>query len=363
MDFIVSLPKEDGFSSILVVVDRFSKYATFIPATKESPAEKTAELFVKHIVKYWGVPRTIVSDRDARFTGKFWREVFRLLGSDLLFSTSFHPQTDGQTERVNALLEQYLRHYVSANQKNWVKLLDVAQFCYNLQKSESSGHSPFEIATGQQPLMPHTLAAQEKGRPAFAYQFVRDWQEQTDLAKAFLHKAAHKMKKWADQNRRHVEFRQGDQVLVKLYPNRTDGSYKGRHQALIRKYEGPFMVVKRVGKLAYKLDLPPEFRVHPVFHVCNLKPFHADEEDPSRNAQQRELVLQRAPANRRAADRQLEEILRHKVNYLGEPKKYLVRWIGEEDPTWEYAFRMKSRYPDKVSAYHATDSAEDVARF
>ncbi|CAN6455079.1 unnamed protein product [Victoria cruziana] len=174
MDFIVSLPKVDGYSSVLVVVDRFSKYATFIPASKECPAEKTAELFVKHIVKYWGVPKSIVSDRDARFTGKFWREVFRLLGSDLLFSTSFHPQTDGQTERINALLKQYLRHFVSVNQKNWVKLLDVAQFCYNLQKSESSGHSPFEVATGQQPLMPHTLAAQEKGRPTFAYQFVRD---------------------------------------------------------------------------------------------------------------------------------------------------------------------------------------------
>ena len=94
------------------------------------------------MVKYWGIPETIVSDRDPRFMGRFWTEVFKLLGSELHFSTSFHPQTDGQTERVNALLEEYLRHFVSANQKDWVRLLDVAQFCYNLQRSEASGHSP-----------------------------------------------------------------------------------------------------------------------------------------------------------------------------------------------------------------------------
>lgn len=86
-------------------------------------------LFVQHVVKYWGIPETIVSDRDPRFMGRFWTEVFKPLGSELHFSTSLHPQTGGQTERVNALLEEYLRHFVSANQKDWVRLLDVALFC------------------------------------------------------------------------------------------------------------------------------------------------------------------------------------------------------------------------------------------
>ncbi|KAL4282484.1 hypothetical protein GQ457_16G016990 [Hibiscus cannabinus] len=91
MDFIIGLPKVDDFSSIMVVVDRFSKYATFIPASKVCPAEEAARLFLKNVVKYWGVPKTIVSDRDTRFTGRFWTELFKLLGSDLNFSTSFHP--------------------------------------------------------------------------------------------------------------------------------------------------------------------------------------------------------------------------------------------------------------------------------
>ena len=100
------------------------------------------------MVKYWGVPNTIVSDWDSRFTGRFWTEFFKLLGTELKFSTNFHPQIDGQTERVNALLELYLRHYVSVNQRDWAKLLDVAQFSYNLQRSEAANTSSFELATG-----------------------------------------------------------------------------------------------------------------------------------------------------------------------------------------------------------------------
>ena len=95
MDFIVNLPKSEGCRTLMVVVDRFSKYATFVPATKDCPAEEAAKLFLKHVVKYWGVPQTIVSDRDPRFTGRFWTELFKLLGSDLNFSTSLHSQTEG----------------------------------------------------------------------------------------------------------------------------------------------------------------------------------------------------------------------------------------------------------------------------
>ena len=110
MDFIMALPKSEGFGSIMVVVDRFSKYATFIAAPTDCTAEEAAKLFLRNIVKLWGVPESIVSDRDPRFTRRFWTELFKLLGSDLNFSTSFHPQSDGQTERMNALLELYLRH-------------------------------------------------------------------------------------------------------------------------------------------------------------------------------------------------------------------------------------------------------------
>ena len=102
MDFIVALPKSEGFGSIMVIVDRFSKYATFVPTSTDCKVNEAARLFFKNVVKLWGLPKSIISDRDPRFTGKFWRELFKLLGMDLNFLTSFHPQSDGQTERINA---------------------------------------------------------------------------------------------------------------------------------------------------------------------------------------------------------------------------------------------------------------------
>ncbi|KZV51417.1 hypothetical protein F511_20581 [Dorcoceras hygrometricum] len=121
MDFILGFPKVNGLASILDVVDRFSKYAVFIGAPKVCSAELTAELFFKNVIKYFGIPQDIVSDRDTRFTGRFWTALFNMMGSELKFSTANHPQTDGQTERMNQLLEEYMRHYVTASQRNWVE--------------------------------------------------------------------------------------------------------------------------------------------------------------------------------------------------------------------------------------------------
>ena len=181
-------------------------------------AEETARLFLKHVVKYWGLPKFIISDCDPHFTAKFWTELFNLMGSELHFSTSFHPQTNGQTEWMNALLELYLRHFVSANQKDWAKLLDIAQFSYNLQRSEATNKSPFELATGQQPLTPHTLTIGYTGRSPAAFKFAKGWHKQADIARSYLDKAAKKMKKWVNKKRRHTEYKVGDMVLVKLLP-------------------------------------------------------------------------------------------------------------------------------------------------
>ncbi|GKV30882.1 hypothetical protein SLEP1_g39653 [Rubroshorea leprosula] len=260
-----------------------------------------ARLFFKHVVKYWGLPRIIISDRDPRFTGKFWRELFKLMGSDLHFSPSFHPQTDGQTERVNALLELYLRHFVSANQHDWAKLLDVAQFSFNLQRREATQQSPFKIVTGQQPLPPHYVTRGYTGASPAAYNWAKDWQEQVDVAKVYLDKASKKMKKWADKERRPLEFQVGDLVMVKL-PAQQFKAYRQVHKGLVRRYEGPYSVLGKVGKVSYRVDLPPRLKIHPVFHVSMLKPFHADQEDPVRGVSQRA-----PPATITSYDKQLDD--------------------------------------------------------
>lgn len=161
--------------------------------------------------------------------------------------------------------------FVSANQKDWVKLLDVAQFSYNLQKSESPRHSPFELATGQQPLIPHTVVAGYTGKSPAAYPFAKGWQEKADLARSYLDKAAKRMKKWADKKRRPVDYQVGDLVLVKLLPQQFQ-SLRKVHKGLVRSYEGPFQIVKKVGKVSYQLQLPSKRKMNPVFHASYLKP-------------------------------------------------------------------------------------------
>ncbi|KAL0378356.1 UNVERIFIED_CONTAM: hypothetical protein Sradi_3141100 [Sesamum radiatum] len=122
-------------------------------------------LFFKHIIKYWGLPKDIVSDQDSRFTGVFWTELFKTLRSKLSMSSSYHPQSDNQTEHFNSMLEKYLRHFMRGTQKDWVKLLDAAQLCFNAQKSSSTNKSTFEIVTGQQLLLPHSLDSPQGPRP------------------------------------------------------------------------------------------------------------------------------------------------------------------------------------------------------
>ena len=153
------------------------------------------------MVKYFGVPADIVSDRDTRFTGRFLTELFNMMGTELIFSTANHPQTDGQTERINHLLEENMRHYVIASQQNWVTLLDTAQFCYNLHKSSAIEMSPFEIILGRQPMTPLDVAkSKNQEKCPAAYRVAREKLEMLSEAQDILRKDQRRMKRYADQH-------------------------------------------------------------------------------------------------------------------------------------------------------------------
>ncbi|KAG8368746.1 hypothetical protein BUALT_Bualt15G0078000 [Buddleja alternifolia] len=176
------------------------------------------------------------------------------------------------------------------------------------RRSEATGKSPFELATGQQPLTPHTLAISfDSARCPGAAKMAKSWAEQSDLAKSFLEKARRKMKKWADPKRRHLEFNTGDKVLIKLIPQQFK-AFRGMHKGLVRKYEGPYPVVAKVGKVSYRLDLPSTLKIHPVFHVSMLRPYQEDEEDPSRGESHRA-----PPVVTKSFDKEIEEVLSHKA--------------------------------------------------
>ncbi|KAK3038007.1 hypothetical protein RJ639_029958 [Escallonia herrerae] len=334
-----------------VVVDRFSKYASFIVTPKYCSAEDTMQLFFKYVVKYWGMPQDIVGDRDSRFTKNFWTELFKLFGSQLLMSLSYHPESNGQTERFNSMLEEYLCHFVSATQKNSVKLLDVAQLCFNSRKSSSTGKSAFEIVNGQQPLLPDTVNVPNARKSPRAISFSKEWRQNIDLAHSYLEKAARRMKKHADKNMRSQEFNVGDKVMVKLLPQ--DRKFlMGRDSRLMQKYEGPLTIVKKIGKMAYKVDSPHWWsrQLHPIIHVSMLKPFHEDTVDPSRGQIKRQGLRPKAAGKRVA-----EAILNDRVITASRKRhqEYLVKRHGhmEEENTWERAADL-SAYTDKIEAYH-----------
>ncbi|KAL0409742.1 UNVERIFIED_CONTAM: Transposon Tf2-11 polyprotein [Sesamum radiatum] len=314
------------------------------------PRESVSMDYIFRLPK--GLPKDIVSDRDSRFTGVFWTDLFKILGSKLSMSSSYHPQSDGQMERFNSMLEEYLRHFVRGTQKDWVKLLDVAQLCFNAQKSSSTNKSTFEIVTGQQPLVPHTLDSPQSVRSPLARSFSQEWKQNVDIARSCLEKAQKQMKKYADQNRRFIEFSAGDLVMVNVPDPRLSKSSRGRDPRLMQKYVGPLPITKRIGTVAYRIELPPWWKIHNVFHVSQLKKYSADREDDTRNQPSRpQLELTKIK------EKVAEAILNHRVTRTAkrEHTEYLVKWKGcsSEENTWERVTNLKAFLP-LVEAYHAS---------
>ncbi|KZV44098.1 hypothetical protein F511_10769 [Dorcoceras hygrometricum] len=270
MDFITGLPKSRGYEVIMVVVDRFSKYGHFILLKHPFTARVVAETFTKEVARLHGTPKTIVSDRDPIFMSQFWTEFFRLQGTLLKMSSSYHPETDGQTEVLNRCLETYLRCFASEQPRTWASWIHWAEYWYNTAFHTATGLTPFEIVYGRKAPKLIQFWPQETAVAAVA-QDLADRDELVRQVKYNLQRAQQRMVKQANIHRKEVTYAVGDQVYLKLRPHRQQSVCKRIYQKLAPRYYGPFEVIQKVGAVAYKVQLPPGSKVHPVFHVSCLK--------------------------------------------------------------------------------------------
>jgi hypothetical protein len=331
MDFITGLPKSKGKSVIMVIVDRLTKYAHFCALSHPFKASIVATAFMETVQKLHGSPKIIVSDRDPIFTGHFWTELFSCLGTQLAHSSSYHPQSDGQTEIVNKCLEGYLRCFVSDKQTQWFKWLPLAKWWYNTSFHTATKMTPFMALYGYHPPS-ITSSLKEKSKVQAVEDHIENQQQILQILKDNLTMAQNRMKQQADQHRSERSFEVGDWVFLRLQPYKQMSLKQAKKDnKLSPKYYGPYKVLQKIGTMAYKLELPASSQVHPVFHVSCLKKVIGDKIPvqtilPELDEEGKIILEPEAITDTRICQLRNRSI-----------SEYLIKWrrLPAEDSTWE----------------------------
>lgn len=354
MDLITQLPRSrSGNDAIVVFVCKLTKMVHYVATTTNVTAPQLATLFVNSVVRLHGVPESILSDRDPRFTANFWRAFWSQLGTTLSMSTAYHPQSDGQTERANRTLEEMLRSRINFRQDDWDEHLAMAELAINNAKQASTGYSPFYLNYGQEvtvPLDEAIAGVPTSSKNPEAVERIRRLKADLDLARKNIESAQHRQARYADQHRRDVTFGVGDKVLLSTEHLKMIGADR-RTPKFSNRYIGPFTVKRIVNSNAYELDLPSQLRIHPILNVSRLKPYRdGSSEFPSRpTADTRpppEVVLEDG-----AEQFEVERIIGKRG--AGRRAQYLVKWLGY--PHWESTWEKVSNL---AGARQAVDDFE-----
>ncbi|MCO5593713.1 hypothetical protein L7F22_047730 [Adiantum nelumboides] len=302
MDFIFFyLPRtQSDHDGIWTIIDRFNKQAHFVPVKKTVKPNNLARLFVAQIFRLHGMPETIVSDRDPRFTSLFWKAIWENIGTRLQFSSSFHPQTDGQSTIANSVVLDLLKSYISDQKTQWERYLPLVEFAYNNTIHSSTGKAPFEIVEGAMKVPPFLIT---KDKILVANEYTRDLD--TDFAKVreTLQKSQERQKKAADRHRRDLKLKEND------------------------------WITEQINDISFRLRLPDTWKIHIVFHANPRKTF-GDVPDDGEPAEQPEVE----------ANEEIlvpEQVLAHKVTKKGE-KGYesLSLDTGEKGYESFFGYRM-----------------------
>ncbi|KAI2648103.1 Transposon Tf2-8 polyprotein [Labeo rohita] len=326
VDFATDLPLSEGNTTILVVVDRFSKSVKLIPLKGLPTAFETAQALFLNVFRHFGLPEDIISDRGPQFISRVWRGFFRLLGVNVSLSSGYHPQSNGQTERKIQEVGRYLRAYCQDNQERWCQYLPWAEYAQNSLRQSATGLTPFQCVLGfQPPLFPWNGESCEV--PAVDFWF-RESERVWESAHVHLSRAVRRYQRHVDARRsQHHQYQPGDLVWLSTRDLRLrQGSKK-----LSPRYIGPFPVARQINPVTYRLTLPPTYRIAPSFHVSLLKPYTKPVSSPST-----EPVVPPPPPEIEPADQiyQIREILSSRRR--GGRVQYLIDWegYGPEERSW-----------------------------
>jgi transposase InsO family protein len=337
VDFIEKLPISAGCSYLMVIIDRLGKGVILIPCEQVDTGTVISK-FIDRFAREHGIADSIVSDRGTQFVNALWGGLCQRLGIQRRLSTAFHPQTDGQTERMNAVVEEYIRNFCNSYQTDWAPLTAIAQLAINGRDAASTGISPFFLSHGYnvEPLQLHEVTeASEMNKTAAerANDITTKLAQALAVAQAELIAAQQRMEDIANRRREAApEYKVGQKVWLDLRNIRTDRPSKkldARH--------AKYTVLEKIGSHAYRLDVPGT--IHDVFHTSLLRPA-GENPFPSQEHLDYQPPAQLVEGNE---EYQVEEILdeRTKRRGRGFVKQYLVRWTGYAQPTWEPAHLLE----------------------
>lgn len=255
-----------------MICDRLTKFVHLLALPSKYTTKDLASRFTVEIFRLHGVPKSIIFDRDPLFVSQLWKEFFKLQGTTLKYSLSYHPQTDGQTEVVNRSLEVYLRCFVNEIPRHWYKFLHLAEYWYNTSLHSTINMTPFRALYDRDPpsLLDYVAGSTQDNTLDLNLQ---QHQQILRQLKANFERSKISMEKQSNKHRIDFTFKVGDLVLLKLQPYRQSIVAKRVSHKLSKRLFGPYRVIRRIGAFAYMLDLPSSSQIHPVVHVSMLRPY------------------------------------------------------------------------------------------
>ena len=323
----------------MLVVNRLQHFVHLIPLKKTDTVDEIAQLFIAHVVGITGIPNDIVSDRDSRWTSRFWKALMSRLSVELHMTTARHQQANGLAEATVKSVKNLLRHVLTYGETDWTRILPMIQLAYNQTVNTATGFTPFEMTFGQRGGRMPSIDAQESDIPAVD-ELTSQLQDIIDRARKHITEAQARQQKNYDTGRRDQTFKQHDDVLLS-----REGIQLPTNSTYMLPFVGPFKVAECLPNDNYRLQLPPTMRIHPVFHVSKLRRYRQD--DTLQRPQRRP-----PPETVDGEDEyEVDHIVRHRIRHR--KKQYLIHWRGyaHSDNSWEPATEIRRHAAEIVHEY------------